>query len=77
MLDDGQPDHAPDMQIQISFDERDKCAVIGFRCRGSKYNPFEAETEDEIHLGVTILKKPAKRLDYHFDGENNCFEIEL
>ena len=37
----------------------------------------EAESDDEIHLGVTILKNTAKRIDYRFDGENNCFEIEL
>lgn len=77
MLSSGEPDNAPDMQIQISFDERDKCAVIGFLSRGSKYNPFETESEDEIHLGVTILKNTAKRLDYHYDGENNYFEIEI
>lgn len=77
MLDYGQSDACVDIQIQISFDERDRCAVIGLRCRGAKYNPFEAEAEDEIHLGVTILKNAAKRLDYRFDGENNYLEIEL
>lgn len=77
MLDYGQSDSAMDMQIQISFDERDKCTVIGLRCKGGKYNPFAIEAEDEIHLGVTILKNTAKRLDYRFDGENNYLEIEL
>lgn len=77
MLNFGEPDSAPDMEIQISFDERDKCAVIGFRCRGRKYNPFEMASEEEIHLGVTILKNTAKRLDYHYDGENNYLEIEI
>lgn len=77
MLEHGQPDVSVDMQIQISFDERDRCAVIGLRSRGAQYNPFEADTEDEIHLGVTILKNTAKRLDYRFDGVNNELEIEL
>lgn len=77
MLDYGKPDQAPDIQIQISFDERDKCAVIEFCCRGSDYDPFEVEAEDEVHLGVTILKNTAKRLDHHFDGENIHFRIEL
>lgn len=77
MLDYGQSNSVVDMQIQISFDDRDKCTVIGLRCKGRKYNPFEIETEDEIHLGVTILKNTAKRLDYQFDGENNYLEIEL
>ncbi len=77
MLEYGQSGDVPDMQIQISFDERDKCTVIEIRCRGSKYNPFEAESEDELHLGVTILKNTAKRLNYRFDGENNYLEIEL
>ena len=77
MLDYGQADGTPDIQIQISFDERDKCTLIELRSRGKKYDPFEAESDDEIHLGVTILKNTAKRIDYRFDGENNCFEIEL
>lgn len=77
MLDYGQADGTPDIQIQISFDERDKCTIIELRSRGKKYDPFEAESDDEIHLGVTILKNTAKRIDYRFDGENNCFEIEL
>ena len=77
MLDYGQADGTSDIQIQISFDERDKCTLIELRSRGKKYDPFEAESDDEIHLGVTILKNTAKRIDYRFDGENNCFEIEL
>lgn len=77
MLDYGQADGTPDIQIQISFDERDKCTLIELRSKGKRYDPFEAEPDDETHLGVTILKNTAKRLDYRFDGENNCFEIEL
>ncbi len=77
MLDYGQSDAVVDMQIQISFDERYRCTVIGLRCKGDKYNPFAIESEDELHLGVTILKNTAKRLDYRFDGENNYLEIEL
>lgn len=77
MLDYGQADGTPDIQIQISFDERDKCTLIELRSKGKRYDPFEAESDDEIHLGVTILKNTAKRIDYRFDGENNCFEIEL
>lgn len=77
MLDYGHSGAVVDMQIQISFDERDKCTVIGIRCKGDEYNPFAIEAEDEIHLGVTILKNTAKRLDYRFDGENNYLEIEL
>ena len=66
-----------DIQIQISFDERDKCTVIELRSKGDKYNPFEAETEDEVHLGVTILKNTAKKVDYRFDNHNNYLNIEL
>lgn len=77
MLNCRQADDVPDIQIQISFDERDKCTIIELRSRGKKYDPFEAESDDDIHLGVTILKNTAKRIDYRFDGENNCFEIEL
>ena len=77
MLNYGKSDTAVDIQIQISFDERDKCTVIELRSKGGKYNPFEIESEDEVHLGVTILKHTAKRLDYQYDGESNCMNIEL
>ena len=71
MLDYCRTDGEVDMQVQISFDEREKCTVIGLRVKGERYDPFEAEPEDEVHLGVTILKNTAKRLDHRFDGENN------
>ena len=58
---------------QISFDERDKCTVIRSAQQGERYNRFETEADDEVHLGVTILKNTAKRLDYRFDGENNFY----
>ena len=77
MLNCRQADDVPDIQIQISFDERDKCTIIELCSRGNKYDPFEAEPDDGIHLGVTILKNTAKRIAHRFDGENNCFEIEL
>ena len=38
---------------------------------------FETEEENDVHLGVTILKNTAKRLAYRFDGESNYLEIEL
>ena len=54
MLNKVQRDDAVDIQIQISFDERDKCTVIELCSKGARYDPFAEETEDEIHLGVTI-----------------------
>lgn len=66
-----------DIRLLISFDEREGCAVISLSSSGEQYNPFEVAPEDENHLGVTILRHTAKRLDYRFDGEKNILDIEL
>ena len=77
MLNSGPPDGPVELQLRISFDQRDKRAVIGLRSRGTPYNPFAQASEEEPHLGVTILKHTASRLEYRFDGASNHMEIEL
>ena len=77
MLNNGPAEDTVDLQLRISFDQRDKCTVIALCSRGKRYDPFSQEEEDEAHLGVTILRHTAKKLQYHYDGEKNCFTIEL
>lgn len=90
MLDYGKSDIV-DMSLELSFDEKEKSSLIRLSSKGVEYNPFEERDEghvglddktdgnDAVHLGTTILKNTARRIEYSYDGENceNFLEIEL
>ena len=44
-----------------------------------KFNPFELPDDDEenIHLGITMLKRIAGEIKYNFDSGSNNIEIVL
>lgn len=73
-----------DLTLELSFDEREKSSLIRLSSKGAKYNPFEEAKgevgeEDMVHLGITILKNTARRLEYGYDEGNceNLLEIEV
>lgn len=73
-------DEAVDMLFELSFDEKEKSSLIKMISKGEKYNPFDELFDDEmVHLGITILKKTAKHIVYHYDDKKkeNYFEIEI
>lgn len=90
MLDYGKSDIV-DMSLELSFDEKEKSSLIRLSSKGVEYNPFEERDEghvglddktdgnDAVHLGTTILKNTARRIEYSYDGENceNFLVIEL
>jgi hypothetical protein len=43
-------------------------------CGGVRYNPFEQE---EDNLGVMILKKMSRKLEYHYTDNRNQISIRL
>jgi len=63
---------AVDMHIEVSYAEADRAAEILLSCGGAEYDPFTAGDDG---LGVTILKKMAKQLDY--SRENGCSLIKI
>ena len=63
-----------EMKLDISYAEADRATQIALSCGGAAFNPFE---EDEEGLGVTILKKMAKRIDYRREGQFNRISITL
>ena len=62
------------MKLDISFAEADHASEIDLSCHGADYNPFE---QDENGLGVTILKRMAKRLDCRREGGRTQIAITL
>lgn len=61
-----------EMKIEVSFAEIDKTTKISFRSGGNPYDPFKQEEEG---LGVTILKKVAKQIDYSYVDKTNNIRI--
>ena len=65
---------AADMKLDVTYAEADRATKIDMVCGGAAYNPFEQE---EAGLGVTILKKMAKKLDFQRDDGQNRIVIQL
>ena len=67
---------APDIFIQISYAELDRSIGINITSAGEAYNPLE-HSDDDVHLGVTILQRIAKELEYRFEDGVNKMHIRL
>ncbi len=63
-----------DLNLSVSHAELDDTTQIDISCGGARCNPFEQE---EDSLGVTILKKMAGKLEYHYTDNRNRISIEL
>ena len=62
------------IHLDITYAEADKTVEIQMLCGGKQYNPFE---QDEDGLGVTILKRMAKKLDFQYKKAFNQINIIL
>ena len=62
----------------LSYSEADSASVIHIASGGKEFNPFNAPEDDyDVHLGVTLLKKIARKMDYRFEGGKNIIEVVL
>ena len=63
--------------LEISYSEADSSVVMNIVSGGKQFNPFEHE-DDDIHLGVSILKKIAKGgVGYSFSDDRNIIQIKI
>ena len=62
------------LHLDVSYAEADKTTGIFLSCAGEAYNPFD-QTDDG--LGVTILKKMARQIDYARENGMNRITISL
>ena len=65
---------AVDLRLDVSYAEADRTTRISLSCGGQEYNPFE---QAESGLGVTILRKMAKQIDYRRENGRNQIEVTL
>lgn len=63
-----------DLGLVLSYSDADAAAAIELKCGGVLYNPFE---QDDDGLGITILKKMSKKLEYDSNGGVNRITIEM
>jgi len=63
-----------EMQLEVAYAEADQTAEITLTCTGAAYDPF---AQEDAGLGVTILKKMAKYLDYTRKEDRNHIRINL
>lgn len=63
-----------DLKLLVSHSESDGSTRIDLTCGGTPFNPFE---QDDDGLGVTILKKMAKQLDYRWENGRSIIDISL
>ena len=68
-----------DIVIDVSYSESAGSTVISVSGGGKEFNPFHTIGEDEenVHLGITMLKKLAQKIEYHYVDGKNRIEIDL
>ncbi len=70
--------HNVDIDLGISYSEADGSTVMEISYKGKEFNPFEIPEDDDIHLGVTMLKKIAQgRITHNYSEGVNRISIIL
>ena len=67
-----------DIDLGISYSEADGSTVMEFSYKGKEFNPFALPDDDDIHLGVIMLKKIAQgRIKHEYSEGINRISIIL
>ena len=69
-------DEAVKIGLDISYSEADGDTVINITSTGKDFNPFTVD-DDDVHLGVSMLKNTAKNIVHSFSESLNRIEITL
>ena len=65
------------IDLGISYSEADGSTAIDFAYRGKEFDPFRADDDDDIHLGVAMLRKIAKNIAHNYSDSVNRISIIL
>ena len=66
------------INVGISYSEADGSTVIDLSCAGREFNPFVLPEDDDVHLGVTMLKKISQgRITHNYSEGVNTIGIIL
>ena len=65
------------IDIGISYSEADGSTVIDVSCVGREFNPFDVPDDDDVHLGVSMLKRIAGNISHEYSDGVNLINIIL
>ena len=67
------------IDVEISYSDESPSTLLKLTSGGRQFNPFDAaENDDDIHLGVTILRKVSGgNINYSYSGGINRVEVIL
>lgn len=70
-----------DIDINVSFSEKDRACEMKFLCKGSDVNPFRPVREGKKdlldHLGLVIIDKKAQSYNHEYHDGINQIDIKL
>ncbi|MBQ7155395.1 MAG: ATP-binding cassette domain-containing protein [Synergistaceae bacterium] len=69
-------DEAVKIDVEVSYSEADGSTAMIITSGGRKFDPFSVE-DDDIHLGVSMLRKIAKNIAFTFSEGTNRIEVVL
>ena len=70
--------HNVDIDFGISYSEADGSTVIEIVYKGRKFNPFDVPEDDDVHLGVTMLKRIAEgKITHNYSEGVNRISVIL
>lgn len=64
------------IDVEVSYSEADGATTIAITSGGKEFDPFTNE-DDDVHLGVSMLKKTAKNITHTFNDGINRIEAVL
>lgn len=59
------------------YSEADKSILLEMTCAGAEYDPFAVPEDDDVHLGITILRRVAKERSSEYRNNANKITIKL
>ena len=65
------------VHFSVEYAETTKETSIRLVCGGKCFNPFDLPDDDDVHLGVTIVKRVAGKFSHNFADGKNEIEISL
>lgn len=65
------------IDIGISYSEADGSTVIDVSCEGYEFNPFALDDDDDVHLGIMMLKNTAGNITHEYSDGVNRINIVL
>ncbi|MEG1772756.1 MAG: amino acid ABC transporter ATP-binding protein [Clostridia bacterium] len=66
-----------DLNVEITYGELTKSVTLSCDCAGESFNPFDTAGDEEIHLGLTILKNVSKNIECQYENGRNLVKIKL